>query len=90
MALLKSRVGFRESLLAPIVKAHAPLCQTCGRYLDSEEVVETFGHFVRILGKHHGAEELATFDVGTRDWTEDSVKRAMRGYRWFDPTKVVK
>ncbi len=63
----------------------APVCQLCGRHVDSEELVEKWPTGARVLVKHHGAEELASFELGTRDWDCDDLARAMRGHPWFRP-----
>ena len=41
--------------------------------------------YCRVLVKHHGQEELATFDLGTADWDDEDYSRAVRGQRWFAP-----
>lgn len=94
MTLYKHTVGLLKALRKPVVHANAGLCITCGRYLDQEEVAE--GHpgqttFVKVRGRHHGADELVTFDMGSTEWTiEDDVARHVRGHAWFDPTLVPK
>lgn len=90
MPLYKHNVGLLQALRKPVAPGYAPLCMTCGRYLDGEQVVESKGSMVKVLGRHHGAEELVSFDLGTEHWDEDDVANAMRGHLWFDPTLVEK
>lgn len=66
----------------------APLCLTCGRDVDGEELVEGepgTHDYARVLVRHHGAEELRTFRMGTIDWSPDELASRMRGADWFDP-----
>jgi len=93
--LFKRRVGLLEALRRPVAEGYAPVCTTCGRYLDSYAIVEDVGDVVKVLGKHHGAEELVSFDLGTRShatWDErvEDLARSMRGHTWFDPNLVPK
>ena len=63
-----------------------PTCDLCGEALDKIELAERAGPTaVRVLGTHHGCEELATFELGTEHWDPTDVHRAMRGHRWFRP-----
>ena len=93
MSLYKHNVGLLAGLIKPVVHAHAPLCTTCGRYLDGEAIVEGYPGqttFCKVLGKHHGAEELVTFDMGSVEWSFEELQKQMRGHLWFDPTLVEK
>ena len=89
MALIKSRAGL-AALLAPHVQsARGPVCMTCGRLVDSEALVEGYPGettFARVLVKHHGAEELRTFDMGSSNWDERDLGSMMSRTNWFDPT----
>jgi hypothetical protein len=93
--IYKRRIGLLRGLTKPLQPSYAPLCMTCGRHLDGEELVEDSGDVVKVLGRHHGAEELAAFDLGTRyyaTWDErvEDVARMIRSHDWFDPTLVPK
>jgi hypothetical protein len=80
--------GLLESLVLPVTDAW-PTCDLCTLPLDKIELVERAGPTAaRVLGKHHGAEELATFELGTREWEPDDLQRAVRGHRWFRPETV--
>ncbi len=45
--------------------------------------------FCRVLGKHHGCEELRTFEFGSKTWGPSDLKKYMQRVRWFDPTDGV-
>lgn len=65
-----------------------PLCLTCGRPVDSEELVEgeeQVTTFAKVLVKHHGAEELRTFDFGSTNWDDHDLRQFMASADWFDP-----
>lgn len=69
----------------------APVCMTCGRYVDYNGIVE--GHpgestRARYLVRHHGAEEACWFDMGSTNWDYADVEQMARRKNWFDPTKV--
>ena len=83
--LRKVSLGLVEALTLPVTD-HWPTCDLCNGPLDAIELVERAGPTaVRVLGKHHGAEELATFELGTEHWEPDDVQRSVRGHRWFRP-----
>ncbi len=70
-----------------------PVCQTCGRYLDSVNMVEGYpgeSQTVKVLGKHHGSEELVTIDMLSQYWDEHDMARAIRDHDWFKPSLVSK
>lgn len=93
MTIYKHRMKLLTALRKPLAEGVAPLCITCGRYLDSEEIVEGYPGqtgFCKVLGRHHGAEELVTFDMGSLEWDFDDLPRFVRGHAWFDPTLVPK
>ena len=88
--LQRRKLGLIEALRLPIINLGAtqgvsPICQLCGRIVDEEEMVETWPTGARVLVKHHGAEELVSFEFGTREWDCDDLARAMRGHPWFKP-----
>lgn len=68
-----------------------PLCLTCGRPVDSEELVEgeeQVTTYAKVLFKHHGAEELCTFDFGSTNWDDHDLRQFMASVALFDPTKA--
>lgn len=91
MTLRKVKTGLLSALRAPIVMPAAgfiaPVCDLCQKPLDSEEMVETWRTGARVLGKHHGQEELASFELGTEQWEPEDLSRAMRGHKWFAPVE---
>lgn len=42
--------------------------------------------FAKVLVRHHGAEELRTFEMGSSNWDERDLSSYMRRTNWFDPT----
>lgn len=90
MPLLRSRAALGNLVIAPDVQsAIGPVCLTCGRVVDSEEIVEGYAgesQWVKVLVKHHGAEELRRFDMGSTNWDERDLASMMRRTNWFDPT----
>jgi len=82
--LRRRAVGLLEGRRRRVL-ALRPLCDLCGKYLDGEELVESWPTGARVLGRHHGAEELASFELGTRGWDERDLSSAMRAHRWFQP-----
>lgn len=90
MALVKSFTSLEQRILAPAVQASSgPVCMTCGRIVDSEALVEGLpgrDTFAKVLVKHHGAEELRTFDMGSVEWDSYELKSHMMRANWFDPT----
>lgn len=89
MALIRSHVSLAQRILAPAVRApQGCVCMTCGRLVDSENLVEGEPGkttFAKILVKHHGAEELRTFDMGSVEWDSYELKSHMLRANWFDP-----
>lgn len=89
MALIKTHTSLEQRILAPNVKAPSgPVCMTCGRLVDSENMVEGEPGkttFAKVLVKHHGAEELRTFDMGSVEWDSYELKSHMMRANWFDP-----
>lgn len=67
---------------------HQPVCLTCGRYLDEEGLVEGEPGkttYAKVLAKHHGQEELRTFDFGSTNWDGDDLTKFIASADWFDP-----
>lgn len=89
MALIKTHVSLEQRILAPYVKnAQGCLCMTCGRLVDLESLVEgEMGKttYAKVLVRHHGAEELRTFDMGSVEWDAYELKSHMMRANWFDP-----
>lgn len=89
MALIRSHVSLEQRILAPGVKAPSgPVCMTCGRLVDSEMLVEGEPGkttYAKVLVKHHGAEELRTFGMGSVEWDAYELKSHMMRANWFDP-----
>jgi hypothetical protein len=93
MPLFKHRVDLLKALRRPTAPGYAPLCITCGRYLDSYSIVEGYpgeSQVCKVLGKHHGSEELVSFSMGSREWDFEDLASMMRGHFWFSPTLVSK
>lgn len=89
MSLVRSRFTLGNLIAAPNVQAaQGPVCMTCGRIVDSEELVEGYpgeSETCKVLVRHHGAEELRTFDMGSRNWDPADLAMMMRRANWFDP-----
>lgn len=89
MALIKTRQTLEQRIHAPHVRASTgPVCMTCGRIVDSESLVEGEPGrttFARVLVKHHGAEELRTFEMDSIEWDERELASHMSRANWFDP-----
>lgn len=93
-----AKTHFRlEDLMATVGTGSAqsalgPVCMTCGRVVDSEELVEGYpggSTTAKVLVRHHGAEELRTFDMGSVEWTPEDLASYMRRANWFDPTSFL-
>lgn len=76
--------GLVEALTLPVTDMW-PTCDLCNGPIDAIELVDRVGPTAKVLAKHHGQEELVTFELGTEHWEADDVQRAMRGHRWFKP-----
>ncbi len=91
MPLIKSQASWTDLVRAPSVQhAVGPVCMTCGKLVDSEELVEGYPGvttFAKVLVKHHGGEELGTFDMGSSNWDERDLASMMRRRNWFDPSR---
>lgn len=89
MALRRSLGALENLVQAPYAgSVRGAVCLTCGRLVDSEEIVEGYpGESVtcKVLVKHHGAEELRTFDMGSKDWDHTDLASYMQRTNWFDP-----
>lgn len=98
MTLLKTRASWNDLVIAPNAgSVRGPVCMTCGKLVDSEELVEGYpvdiehgipgSPYCKVLVKHHGAEELRTFDMGSTNWDCEDLASMMRRTNWFDPTR---
>lgn len=94
MALIKSRASWNDLVWAPTVQApRGSVCLTCGRLVDFEGVVEGYPAgdndagtvWCKYLVKHHGAEELRTFEMGSTNWDYGDAAQMARRTNWFDP-----
>lgn len=91
MPLLKTHASWDSLVHAPSVQsARGPVCMTCGRLVDEEVLVEGYpgeSTHAKVLVRHHGAEELRTFDMGSTNWDARDLASMMRRTNWFDPTR---
>ena len=91
MPLIKTRASWNDLVLAPTVQhPRGAVCMTCGRMTDFEGVVEGYpgeSTHCKYLVKHHGAEELRAFDMGSTNWDYDDAAQMARRTNWFDPTR---
>lgn len=100
--LIKSRAAWGDIIHAPTTHAQpgAPVCMTCGRFLDEYGIVEGTPLYdangslnldattwAKYLVRHHGAEELRTFDMGSTNWDYADVEQMARRTNWFDPRR---
>lgn len=99
MPLIKSHANWDNLVSAPTVQSpRGCICMTCGRLVDSEAVVEGYPlwgatgtinpdatTWCKFLVKHHGQEELRTFDMGSTNWDYADVASMARRTNWFDP-----
>ncbi len=92
----------RYIVTAPIAQPGGPVCVLCNKVVDSESLVEGYpgaeddqgritepagSDTCKVLVKHHGAEELMTFDMGSRLWGPSELAKWMQRHRWFDPLR---
>ena len=72
-----------------------PMCLTCLKPVDSEELVEGYEMdsqgregqypYCKVLVKCHGAEELVRFEFDTTAWDDRDLKQVMSRTRFFNP-----
>jgi len=89
MRARRTVVPYLATLLRPNRPAPLAQCCICQGPLGSEEIVEGYEgrhDFVKVVGRCHGAEEIATFDMGSREWDDHELGRALARHKWFDPT----
>ena len=96
MGLIKTLASWDDLVLAPSVEhQRGPVCLTCGRLVDFDGVVEGYPAkandpgttWCKYLVKHHGAEELRTFNMGSTNWDYGDAAQMARRTNWFDPTR---
>lgn len=96
MSLIKSLASWNDLVHAPNVQSpRGAVCMTCGRLVDFEGVVEGYPAkendagttWCKYLTKHHGAEELRTFEMGSTNWDYADAAQMARRTNWFDPTR---
>ncbi len=90
----------RYIITPPKAQYFGPVCATCNRVCDAEEIVEGYpgeenldgmvtkpagSDTVRVRVKHHGAEEVVTFDMGSRLWGPSELQKWMTRHVWFNP-----
>ncbi len=89
MALRRSLAVLGNLVQAPYAgSSRGAVCLTCGKLVDEEAIVEGYpGESVtcKVLVRHHGAEELRTFDMGSTNWDEQDLASYMARTNWFDP-----
>ena len=89
MTLRRSRAALGNLVFAPTAgSARGAVCLTCGKLVDEEAIVEGYpgeSATCKVLVRHHGAEELRTFDMGTRAWDHEDLASMMQRTNWFDP-----
>ena len=101
MPLLKTFGNWDMLVRAPIAgSARGAVCMTCGRLVDYEGIDLNFSEPVDLergrpatktaaqyLVRHHGAEELRTFDMGSTNWDIADVQQMAIRTNWFDPSR---
>lgn len=91
MPLLRTRLSLERFIVAPsVLDVTGARCVLCNHVVDVESLVEGepgWGKpWCKVLVKHHGQEELATFDFGTIHWDHTDLRSYLNRKRWFDPT----
>ena len=89
MSLRRVKFGYLAALVAPLTPSiEGALCLTCGQIVDSESIVEGEpGQYTwtKVLVRHHGQEELRTFEFDSTEWDWRDLKRMMLTATFFDP-----
>lgn len=89
MTLRRSLATLGNLVVAPYAgSARGAVCLTCGKLVDEEAIVDGYpGESVtcKVLVRHHGAEELRTFDMGSANWDHTDLASMMARTNWFDP-----
>lgn len=89
MTLRRSLATLGNLVVAPIAgSARGAVCLTCGKLVDEEAIVEGYpgeSQTCKVLVRHHGVEELRTFDMGSTNWDAGDLASMMSRTNWFDP-----
>lgn len=89
MSLRRSRAALGNLVFAPIAgSVRGAVCLTCGKLVDEEAIVEGYpgeSTWTKVLVRHHGQEELRTFDMGSTNWNHEDLASMMQRTNWFDP-----
>ncbi|MGL4444250.1 MAG: hypothetical protein ACRCU1_11530 [Alsobacter sp.] len=89
MKLTKSHASLGNLVVAPYAgSSRGAVCLTCGKLVDHEEIVEGYpgeSPTCKVLVRHHGAEELRTFDMGSTNWDHQDLASMMARTNWFNP-----
>lgn len=93
MSLRRTVLGLDRFITSPVKwDVTGPVCDICQDVVDYEELVEGepgWGKpWAKVLVRHHGAEELRTFDFGSVEWDHEDLKRYMQRVRWFEPKEA--
>ncbi len=102
MSLRHQKKKLLHHIVSPVVQPNVifPLCQTCGRYCDSMDLVDGYpgeedeegcitvmagSDSFTVLVKHHGAEERVTFNQDGRLWGPSDIRKFVMRHEWFSP-----
>ncbi len=101
MGLRRSTLSLEHYIRAGVKwDVTGPVCDLCNQVVDEESLVEGYPgvensdgmvmelagqDWCKVLVKHHGQEELRTFQFGGRNWGPTDLKKAMQRVRWFSP-----
>lgn len=90
MSLRRSRAALGNLVFAPYAgSVRGAVCMTCGKLVDEEIIVEGYAgesETCKVLVRHHGQEELRTFDMGSRNWDHEDLASLVQRTNWFDPS----
>lgn len=81
-----------EALRASVISPNYAVCGICRKPVEKEEIVENLigepKSSVRIRVYCHGGEETMAFEMGSEEYDEGDVGRALRSYLWFNPERI--
>jgi hypothetical protein len=87
--LRRSLATLDNLVVAPYAgSVRGAVCLRCGRLVDEEGIVEGYpgeSQTCKVLVRHHGAEELRTFDMGSSNWDAGDLASMMARTNWFAP-----
>ena len=90
MTLRRTSTSLAGLIRAPLAGSmRGAVCLTCGRLVDEEVRVEGCPGVTttaKFLVRHHGAEELRSYDLGSTDWDDSDLAALVQKTSWFDPT----